>query len=197
MFDTTTQSLQELLDDTNNAVGGILACLEWAEDEIQAAMRRHPDAEDTLWHSNILLCPTDHLRLTTEWVFRSHCRELLERVASGDDTRPATDAEICCATLVIATRIPIRSAAFGMQMRLWHRAFPGKEVMQADKIAHYEALFGNEMLDLEREARAKLAVQNRSLGAVTCAGVHHGVKVDCTYALLPTVGRSDTATQTG
>jgi hypothetical protein len=183
MSEARKNSLQELLVDTCNAIGDVLDCLEWAEDEIQAAMRRHPDASDTLWHSLMLLRPNDYHRLITEWVFRSHCRELLERVAAGEDTRPATDAEICCMTLAVATRTPIHTAAYGMHIRLWHRAFPGKEVLQADEIAHYEAIHGERMTDLEREARAKLAVRDRVLGTINCAGKHRSVNVNCAYAL--------------
>ncbi len=177
--------LKELLDDTTNKIGLYLDCLDWEEDEIQAAMRRHPRAADTLWHSNMLLCPNDNGRLTTEWVFRSHCRELLERVAAGEDTRPATDAEICCMTLAIATRTPIRSTASAMHMRLWHRAFPGKPILRDDEITGYETVRGTKMDDLERETRAKLAVKDRVLGTITCAGQHHGVTVNCAYAPAP------------
>jgi hypothetical protein len=177
--------LQELLDDTSNAIGDILDCLEFAEDEIQAAMRRHPHIADTLWHSNMLLRPTDNRRLTTEFVFRAHCRELLERVAAGEDTRPATDAEICCTTLAIATQTPIRTTAYGMHMRLWHRTFPGKPILRPDELAGYETVRGQKMDDLERETRAKLAVKDRVLGTVTCAGEHHGVTVNCAYAPAP------------
>lgn len=177
--------LHELLDDTNNVGVGFLDCLEWAEEEIQAAMRRHPRVADTLWHSNMLLRPHGDRRLMTEFVFRAHCRELLERVAAGEDTRPATDAEICCATLAIAAQTPIRTTAFGMHMRLWHRAFPGKEILRPDEIAAYETVRGEKMNDLARETRAKLAVQDRVLGMITCAGRHHGVKVTCSYAPAP------------
>lgn len=177
--------LQELLDDTTNAIGDILDCLEYAEDEIQKAMRRHPRIADKLWHSNMLLRPTGHRRLETEFVFRAHCRELLERVAAGADTRPATDAEICCTTLAIATQTPIRTTAFGMHMRLWHRAFPGHEILHPDELAGYETVRGQKMDDLEQFTRAKLAVKDRVMGTITCAGQHHGITVNCAYAAAP------------
>lgn len=176
--------LPELQSDISTVVD-VLDCLGIAEDEIQAAMRRHPHLADKLWHSNMLLCPTGNSRLGTEFVFRSHCRELLERVAGGADTRPATDAEICCTTLAIATQTPIRTTAFGMHMRLWHRAFPGQAILRPDELAAYETVRGQKMDDLERETRAKLAVADRVLGTITCSGQHHGVTVDCAYATAP------------
>lgn len=182
---TTKDPLRALLDDHSNAIGDIMDCLDWAEDEIQAAMRRHPRVADTLWHSNKLLCPTEDPRLTTEFVFRAHCRELLERVAAGEDTRQATDAEICCATLAIAHRTPITTTAFGMYMRLWHRAFPGKAILRPDQLDGYEKVRGEKMDDLERETREKLAVKDRVLGTITCHGQHHGVEVNCAYAPTP------------
>jgi hypothetical protein len=178
-------TLRELLGDTHNVILDTLDCLEWSEEEIQAAMRRHPRVADTLWHSNMLLRPHGDRRLMTEFVFRAHCRELLERVAAGEDTRPATDAEICSATLAIAARTPIRTTAFGMYMRLWHKVFPSKEILRPDEIAAYETVRGQKMDDLERETREKLAVKDRILGTITCRGQHHGVTVDCAYAPAP------------
>ncbi len=36
--------------------------------------------------------------------------------------------------------------------------------------------------DAEAETRAKLAVPDRQLGTIDCAGLHHGERVTCHYA---------------
>jgi hypothetical protein len=52
-----------------------------AEEEIEAARARHPQHADRLYHSFSLLQPITGLdRMRTEFVYRSHCRELLDRV---------------------------------------------------------------------------------------------------------------------
>src|SRR3546814_9596559 len=49
------------------------------------------------------LSPRDAMvrRMKTEVIFRAHAHELLERVASGEDTRPATAVEIIIGLLEI------------------------------------------------------------------------------------------------
>jgi hypothetical protein len=72
--------------------------MEWAEQEIAAAQARHPQQAGRIWHSFSLFQPNPGLgRMTSEMVYRSHCREILDRVAAGEDTRPGTAAEGCCA----------------------------------------------------------------------------------------------------
>ena len=50
-----------------------------------------------------------------ELLFRAHCRELLDRVAAGIDTRPATNAE--------KISLPVRAAT------RWHRWTPEAETL--------------------------------------------------------------------
>ncbi len=49
-----------------------------------------------MYHGFKLLTPSHEL-MGTEFVYRSHCRQILDRLAAGQDTRPGTDAEIACA----------------------------------------------------------------------------------------------------
>jgi hypothetical protein len=85
------------------AVDTAMEQVEWAEDEIAKAQARHPAAMDDLFHSFNLLSPT-HERMKYERVHRSHCRELLDRVALGADTRACTAAEICCSCATAGLR---------------------------------------------------------------------------------------------
>jgi hypothetical protein len=163
-----------------SALAGILRQLDWAEDEIRRAMSRHPSERDLLYHSFPLLVAT-HKLMATEFVYRSHCRELLERLVNDVDTRPGTAAEVCCLCSDISQVAPLRSPAAGLYFRMWAAAFPDKP-LDDDSRQHHEALEGSAIDDLEAIARRKLAVKNRKLGEITCNGRHDGEIVQCKYA---------------
>lgn len=152
--------LQTLLGE----IQSVFALMEHAEDEISQAMRRHPGHADRLWHSFSLLTPTlDHL--STEMVYRAHCRELLERVAHGADTRPATAAECCVALMRVGLTVPLSTTAFGLYMRLWAYAELPDLGLDAETRAHYEALRGRQIDDHEQWLRTKLRQDQRTLPA--------------------------------
>ncbi|WP_436501698.1 hypothetical protein [Actinokineospora sp. HUAS TT18] len=176
----TTQitALSDLLNGTG--LDGLFQQMTWAEDEIQKAAGRHPSAADRLFHSFTLLRPT-HDRMTTEFVYRSHCAEILQRVISGADTTPATAAELCCVCGEASCLAPLNRAAVGLYMRMWSIAFPDKPVC-GDQLQHYEAIVGTGIDNLEAESRAKFSVDDRLLGDVHCAGMHHGEPVSCSFA---------------
>lgn len=154
--------------------------MEWAEDEIKKARQRHPAHADRIWHSFSLLTPT-HALMNTEFVYRSHCAELLSRVADGGDTRLGTAAEVCCAMHDTTLATPVRSSVVGMYMRMWKAAgFPG--IPEFDEaLGHHEALEQTTIDDHEHFVRRTLNVTGRHLGGVTCDGLHHGVRVSCTF----------------
>src|SRR5438128_1794014 len=95
----------------------------WAEEEIAAAQVRHPDHQDLLYHSFTLLRPTSP-RMTTEFVYRAHCRELLDRLAAGGNAREATDAEVAVACAQSSLVVLPSPAGISVYMRAWTRAFP-------------------------------------------------------------------------
>jgi hypothetical protein len=158
--------------------------MDWADDEIYAAMRRHPAAADDLFHSFKLLnvSETNNPRLSTEFIYRAHCRELLDRVARGEDTRPGTGVEVCCMLLEISKITPLKSEAVSVLFRLWPKLFPhlGELVDDQD---HREALYGSTIDDNEADSRKQLTVPDRTLGQITCCGLHHTVPVTCKYAV--------------
>jgi hypothetical protein len=99
---------RDVMADLQALVGemqSVFSLIEHAEDEISQAMQRHPGHADRIWHSFSLLTPTLD-RLATEVVYRAHCRELLDRVARGEDTRPATAAECCVALMETSLAAP-------------------------------------------------------------------------------------------
>ncbi|WP_112136049.1 hypothetical protein [Glycomyces dulcitolivorans] len=167
-------------------LSGIFERMDIAEDEITAAHERHPDASDRLYHSFMLLVPS-HERMEYEPVYRAHCREILNRVATGGDTRIGTAAEICCALHDVSLIAPLQSAASGLYFRMWRAAgLPNfSELIPASE--NHEALEGSRIDDHESETRRKLTDPTRTLDGVECRGMHHGEHVSCSLAPAPTL----------
>jgi hypothetical protein len=153
---------QLLGDGLIDAIDSAFLRMGWAEEEIERAGHEHPGHADRIWHSFALLEPTQEL-MRTEMVYRAHCREILARVVAGEDTRPGTAAECCCACCETSQRAPLHPAGVGLYMRMWQAAgFP--EIDQ--RSVHYEAL-GSEAIDEhERTLRAKLRRESRRLPEV-------------------------------
>jgi hypothetical protein len=177
--------LAELLANTSSSMTAILGKVELAEDEITAAAARHPAEADLLFHAFSLLSPAlavEDDRMSTDFVQQAHCRELLERVAAGEDTRPGTDAEVIVICMRMSLIAPLNTPGATLYMRLWARTFPQHVVVDDSDLAHWEHVGGSGADDLEREIRRKLAQPGRHLGEVRCRGRHHGVEVpSCRY----------------
>lgn len=147
-------SLDNIIGDLRQELDSAFRTITWAEEEIDAAQRRHPSAADAIWHSFGLLRPT--LELTrTEPVYRSHCRELLDRIARGEDTRPGTAAECCIALSETSLRVPLSTSAAGLYARMWALA-QLSPVELTDASEHYEALEGALIDEHEAWLRYKL-----------------------------------------
>lgn len=135
-----TDPLSAILQESTDLIGTTLEQIKWAESEIDAAITRHPAQGDLLYHGFGLLIPT-HRLMATEFVSRSHYRELLDRLATGQDTRPGTAAEVCCACCEASLVAPLNSTAAGLYFRMWESAFPDKPPV-TDRTRHHEALHG-------------------------------------------------------
>lgn len=175
-----TADLNDLLAKAEADLADPFRLIDIAEEEIAAAIERHPYAADDLWHSFKLVQGTHEL-MSTEFVYRGHVRELLERVAKGEDTRPGTAAEVCLAFRGANLLAPLNSTGAGLYARMWTLAFPDHPVWEG-QTGHYEALYADRIDDGEREVRGKLTRPDRHLSGVTCEGKHHGADVDCKYA---------------
>lgn len=165
--------------------GSLFAAMDWADEEIAAAGRRHRAQADLLHHAFSVLMPRDiGPGMTTEFVYRGHARELLERVAVGADLRPATAAEICLTLAHVSQQAPMHAAGAGLYFRMWLVAFPEHPVTadQADNQRHYEHLYGPQIDELEATMRRKAADPDRQLGDIECQGRHHGRSVSCRFA---------------
>ncbi len=168
--------------DIMNTLTTTFAQMEWAEDEISQAQLRHPDIADVLYHSFSLMTAT-HERMSTEFIYRTHARELLERIAAGTSTKPGTSVEVVLALMRVSMTTPLNTPAFGLYLRMWRRAgLPelGGPVEDVDE--HYEAIAATRIDEFESLVRRKLAVDDRVLSRITCEGLHHGKRVDCRLA---------------
>jgi hypothetical protein len=97
----------------------------------------------------LLLQPTDLMEQVASWVFRGHCRELLDRVAEGQDTRSATDAELVLALRRLSVAEPLTGVTVGLYLRLFARVFPGPVAQVPDDAVHdYQRVHGN---DIDRQ----------------------------------------------
>lgn len=151
-----------------------------AEDCISSAQRRHGEAlvirdrsgrviseKGPIWRSFRLLEPTHPLLRRANWLYREHCREILDRVAAGEDTRPGTGVEALMALLETSLKAPLAGAASGLCFRLFHRHCPdrAREVFldSSPTVGDYEGMYGSAMDDLETKARHRLQQQWRRL----------------------------------
>jgi hypothetical protein len=96
-------------------------------------------------------------------VYRAHCRELLDRVARGEDTRQATAAECCAALMETSLAAPLSTSAAGLYPRLWAYAELPDLGFDKGTRAHYEALKGHQIDDHEQWLRTTLRRDQRKL----------------------------------
>jgi hypothetical protein len=182
---THTAGVAALVASVMDELTDACAAMDWAEDEIARAIRRHSDHADVLYHSFGLIRPREiGPGMGAEFVYRSHAAELLGRVAAGADTRPATAVELCLVCCEASLRAPLHGPTAGLYFRMWLRAFPDRPITagQGDEQIHYESLYGTQIDDLQRTLRQKAADPNRQLRDIDCAGKHHGTHVACRYA---------------
>jgi hypothetical protein len=159
--------------------------VEWGEDEIAQAQARHPQHADLLFHAWRIILPPSVFPYT-EFVWRGHMRELLERVAAGEDTRTGTWAEVCMVCRGAAEMAPLTHAATGTYFRAWHNAFPGNPVWDtmAEEVAHGVKWNDHEITEIGRDVRAKIGrrMPGRRIPRDTvCDGLHLGQLTDCRF----------------
>ena len=136
--------------------------MAWAEDEIVKACERHgeePDEQGPIWQSFMLLRPV--VQMPNEQVYRSHCRELLERVAGGKDTRPATDAEMLMTLSEFSLNRDLNGSGVGLMIRLFNRVMG--DVPSADDLIGTVAT-EQEIDELEQRLLRKLTQEWRTDG---------------------------------
>ena len=106
-------------------ISGILNRMEIAEDEITEAQSRHPEHSERVWGAFKLLC-APQLSGYPDVIYRAHCVEILDRVASGVDTRLGTKAEVmisCSQASLVHPPSPVVSSLYA---QLFSEIFPGE-----------------------------------------------------------------------
>lgn len=152
--------LETLVDTLHDEMSSVFARMDIAEQEIEKSQARHRETgRGKLWGSfHLLKAP-----LENEIIYRVHCREILDRVAAGTDTRPATDAEMINALRAASRVSPLSSAAACLYFRITARSFPGLWAKAGDNtdLRSYEAVHGSKADEHEDWLRAKLTVADR------------------------------------
>ena len=106
-----------------NTISGIFKRMDIAEQEIAAAQERHPEKAGLLWECFALCKPPSLLDGKADVMYRAHCRELLERVATGEDVAEPTDAELTAAFSVVSLVTPLTDAATFAYVQLFQSVF--------------------------------------------------------------------------
>lgn len=151
----------------SSGVGGVIARtfsrMELAEEEIEAAKRRHPLATGRIHRTFLHLCPSPALSAAPEKLFRAHCTELLERVAAGDDLRPGTTAEVLAVLSELSLAAPLDRAHTLLFVKLFSDLFPEAAAkMQSENEPPAADRYERERIaELEASFRKKLRVPDR------------------------------------
>lgn len=117
-------ALAQAMEDIRSRTNDIFASVDSAEAEIKAAMQRHPDQSDWLYGTFLSLRP--FFPFCSDMLYRVHCQEILERVASGQDVTPPTRAEMIELLQRVTAFVPFHSHAGALYQRLFDELFPGK-----------------------------------------------------------------------
>ncbi|MBF6137244.1 hypothetical protein IU433_22265 [Nocardia puris] len=179
-FDTIgTATAELLLRQVSRICGNYAEQHQWTEEEIAAAQQRHPGQADVLFHAFYLMQLTN-VNLYCEMLLRAHCRELLERVAAGADTRPGTAVEVLLLTHRASLTAPLTAAAVGLFLRMWKAASLPDPDNHTAALDYYESSVGSEIDELETRARrSEQQVQRIPDPSPECAGEHLGQAVTC------------------
>lgn len=130
-----------------------------AEEEIQAAKLRFPARASEIHSAFACLCPTDPIRDLSDDVFHFHCRELLERVAKGQDLRPGTTAELLGLLSNASQMVPPTRVSALLYQELFSRLYPDGPIgCRGVVMSELEPFERDEMLSLERRLRRRLAI---------------------------------------
>ncbi|WP_394426769.1 hypothetical protein [Streptomyces sp. SGAir0957] len=160
MSTASEETLADIWRNLESMLAPIITVREWAEDEIQAAQQRHHEnGRGPIWHASSLVRPTLGRLHTSERLYRAHAAEILDRVAEGENTRPATAAEMICVLMESSLPAPLNSAAAYLYMRLFAQLFPEdfcRLVASPTELDAYERVHGSEADEYEADLQRKL-----------------------------------------
>ena len=171
--DNFKEAFDLLAGDEFPTFAGIMAGfrrMDLAEEEIAAAKERHPEQAEELHAAFGLLFPPAWARDKTI-IYRAWCREILERVASGEpvDAYP-TDVELLVALSEMSQKMPFNGVGLCLASRLFAKRVDGKfgpRLFGVDgagsdtAMMASEALYGRQADELYRQMRDKGARDRR------------------------------------
>lgn len=130
--------------------------MDIAEDEIAAGKLRYPLQADLINDSFRYLVPTECVH--TDTLFRAHAREIVDRVAKGDDVRPGTTAEVIGAISKLTVVAPPSRELTLLYMKLFSQLFPhhAHQVLEETGPIEPDGYERQRMDELEAELRRKL-----------------------------------------
>ena len=130
----------------------VFSRMEIAEQEISVAIEGCTDSSlaRRLNASFRHLLPTTPLSQVGEEVYRSHVREILERVAADEDLRPGTKAEVLSVLAEASLRSPLTDDAFLLYCKLFRDV-----VSSTDGTRHRSPLEGQQFHEDEASAILK------------------------------------------
>jgi hypothetical protein len=145
-------------EDARRVVSETFDRMEVAEEEIASAKRRYKRIAHRINRAFKILWPTPGLRMFSTELYRAHARELIERVARNEDTRPGTKAEVLAMMSRTSLDAPLNNLGMAMTMRLFRDLYPQLE--HPDLADHREPWEGASDEQLA-ECRRKLTVEDR------------------------------------
>lgn len=145
--------LEDIIAGTRmGTVGSVFRLVEVAEEEIAAAALKYPEKAAELRASfNPLLFPGQFTNFSKD-VYRAHARELLERVAKGENTKPGTDAECLVALSLASLKAPLTSGHLAAMERVFATVYPDKVDQNIGRAA-----WPTETDEILSEIKAKIA----------------------------------------
>jgi len=161
--------IRDLVNELENKLAPIFRQMEIAQEEVLKAQANFGETgqDGPIWRSWILMRIPHMTDRMPETLYRAHCAELAERAAKGEDTRPATAAEMVYPLSKASLQAPLAPAAVGVYLKLMHQSFPDVISQILDEIGRYvqdyERLHGQQMEEIEGALRTKLRQRWRTL----------------------------------
>ena len=123
-----TQQLLNIIDSPNlKKIIGLFDQMVIADEEIEFAKMQHPNQRALLHQCFLLLQPSGILNSVVglaERIYRAHCRQLLERVVTGEKLEQPTDAEIMIIVMQGSLVGPLRNDYAYAYFKLFRQHFP-------------------------------------------------------------------------
>ena len=145
------QVMKEMLGDNHGVVDCMFCHMDIAEEEITRGKLHYPTKFKIINDSFMLLVTPAVLKGKCDEAYRAHVREIIERVALGQDTRPGTTAECLCHMMEVALKAPLTGGGQAITERLFDTVFPGKFEITTKE--HWPGQVDDDVLAMRKKLR--------------------------------------------